>query len=128
MVNANTRIQKEREELLTRRGNRRNRDGMSGLNGDDQKLNNYTKESQSLVNSQNMVGEILVTGQAQLNSLVDQRNRMRGIKQSVLKMGHKIGLSNATMEKINKMDSTDAYLVLAGMVVTSVVIYFVWLR
>ena len=65
MVNANTRIQKEREELLTRRGNRRNRDGMSGLNGDDQKLNNYTKESQSLVNSQNMLGEILVTGQAQ---------------------------------------------------------------
>lgn len=124
MVNQNVRIQKEREELLTRRRRRKDQ----GFGGEESNMQNLSHESQSLANSQNMVGELLVSGQEQLKNLVDQRNRMRGIKRTVLNMGNKIGLSNATMDKIKKMDETDAYLVLGGMVVTSIVIYVVWLR
>jgi Golgi SNAP receptor complex protein 2 len=124
MVNTNVRIQKEREELLTRRRRRKN----DGLSGNESTMQNFTSESQSLANSQNMVGEMLVNGQEQLKSLVDQRNRMRGLKRTVLNMGNKVGLSNATMEKIKKMDETDAYLVLGGMFITSIVLYVVWLR
>lgn len=121
-VNANVRIQKEREELLTRRRRRKN----EGLGEHEHTMQNLTNESQSLQNSSNMVGELLVSGQAQLNSLVDQRNRMRNVKRTVLNMGFKLGLSNATMEKIKKIDETDFYLVIAGMIVTLIVIYVVW--
>lgn len=124
MVNANVRIQKEREELLTRRRRRKN----EGLGDQESTMQNMTKESQSLESSHNMVGELLINGQEQLTSLVDQRNRMRGIKRTVLNMGNKIGLSNATMEKIKNMDETDGYLVLGGMVLTLFVIYIFWLR
>lgn len=124
MVNANVRIQKEREELLTRR--RRRKNGDNGLGDSESTMQNLTNESQSLLNSQNMMGELLVNGQEQLKSLVDQRNRMRGIKKTVLNMGNKIGLSNSTMDRIKKMDENDAYLVFAGMILTLIVIYFVW--
>ncbi len=124
MVNANVRIQKEREELLTRR--RRRKNGDNGLGDSESTMQNLTSESQSLLNSQNMVGELLVNGQEQLKSLVDQRNRMRGIKRTILNMGNKIGLSNSTMDRIKKMDETDAYLVFAGMILTLIVIYLVW--
>ena len=124
MVNNNVRIQKEREELLTRRRRRKN----EGLGEQESTMQNLTHESQSLQNSTNMVGELLVSGQAQLNSLVDQKNRMRSVKRTVLIMGNKLGLSNKTMEKIKKIDETDFYLVIGGMVVTMIVLYVVWLR
>jgi Golgi SNAP receptor complex protein 2 len=127
MVNANVRIQKEREALLTRRNRRNNNSGLNAQ-GQEKTMNNLNQESQSLANSTNMIGEILVNGQNQLNELVDQRNRMRGVKRTVLNMGFKIGLSNATMEKIRKMDDNDANLVFGGMVVTCIIIYIVWLR
>ena len=124
MVNNNVRIQKEREELLTRRRRRKN----EGLGEQESTMQNLTHESQSLQNSTNLVGELLVSGQSQLNSLVDQKNRMRSVKRTVLNMGNKLGLSNATMEKIKKIDETDFYFVFGGMVVTLIVLYVVWLR
>ena len=126
MVNANVRIQKEREELLRRRKTRRKNNG--GLGDHENVMRDLSSESESLINSQNMVGELLVSGREQLNSLVDQRNRMRSVKRTVLNMGNKIGLSNATMEKIKRIDEGDAILVFGGMFVTSIVIYIVWLR
>ncbi len=122
MANANVRIQKEREECLTRRRRRKN----EGSGEQESTMQNLMYKSQSLQNSHNMVGELLVTGQAQLNSLVDQRNRMRSVKRSVLNMGNKLGLSNATMDKIKKIDEADFYLVLVGMAVTLIVLYIVW--
>ena len=124
MVNNNVRIQKEREELLTRRRRRKN----EGLGGQENMMQNLAHESQSLMNSQNMVGELLVNGREQLNSLYDQRNRMRGIKRTVLNMGNKLGLSHATLDKIKKIDEGDALLVFGGMFVTSIVIYVFWFR
>lgn len=124
MVNSNLRVQREREELLTRR-RRRKKDGY----GDSESgIQDLAEESTSLASSQNMVGELLMSGQAQLNSLIDQRRRMRGAKRMVLNIGNTIGLSNSTMRMIERRDENDVKIVLAGMVVTLFVIYFVWIR
>jgi len=124
MVNSNLRVQREREELLTRRRRRRE----VGLGNAESEMQDYAQESQSLAQSQNMVGELLMSGQAQLSSLIDQRRRMRGVKRMVLNIGNVIGLSQTTMRQIEKRDENDMYLVFAGMFVTCVVIYFVWFR
>jgi len=124
MVNSNLRVQREREELLTRR--RRRRD--VGLGNAESEMQDYAEESHSLSQSQNMVGELLMSGQAQLSSLIDQRRRMRGVKRMVLNIGNVIGLSQTTMRQIEKRDENDMYLVFAGMFVTCVAIYFVWFR
>ena len=124
MVNSNLRVQREREELLTRRRRR----SEVGLGNAESEMQDYAQESQSLAQSQNMVGELLMSGQAQLSSLIDQRRRMRGVKRMVLNIGNVIGLSQTTMRQIEKRDENDMYLVFAGMFVTCVVIYFVWFR
>lgn len=124
MVNSNLLIQKEREELLTRR--RRRRD--VGMGDAESGMQDLAEESTSLATSQNMVGDLLMSGQAQLNSLIDQRRRMRGVKKMVLNIGNTLGLSSQTMRMIEKRDENDMYLVFAGMFVTCIVIYIVWLR
>lgn len=124
MANANVQVQKEREELLTRR-RRRRQDGMSGA---DKEMQDYAEEGASLAASHNMVGELLSSGQAQLNALIDQRRRMRGVKRIVLNIGNSLGLSNQTMRMIEKRNENDMYLVFAGMFVTCIVIYVVWFR
>ncbi len=124
MVNSNLRVQREREELLTRR-RRRNKDGLGDT---ESAMQNLAEESTSLASSQNMVGELLMSGQAQLNSLIDQRRRMRGVKRMVLNIGNTIGLSNSTMRMIEKRDENDLKLVIGGMIVTMIVTYVVWFR
>eukprot|EP00554_Chaetoceros_debilis_P000787 CAMPEP_0194094102 /NCGR_PEP_ID=MMETSP0149-20130528/52714_1 /TAXON_ID=122233 /ORGANISM="Chaetoceros debilis, Strain MM31A-1" /LENGTH=141 /DNA_ID=CAMNT_0038779635 /DNA_START=99 /DNA_END=521 /DNA_ORIENTATION=- len=84
-------------------------------------IQDLAEESTSLASSQNMVGELLMSGQAQLNSLIDQRRRMRGAKRMVLNIGNTIGLSNSTMRMIERRDENDVKLVLAGMVLTLLV-------
>lgn len=116
MVNANVRHQKERDELLTRRKSRTAENDMQNL----------AEEAQSLGQSQMMVGDLLSSGEASLTGLVEQRQRMRGVKKMVVNIGNKLGISNSTMRIIERRDITDAYMVFAGMVVTCIVIYFCW--
>jgi Golgi SNAP receptor complex protein 2 len=108
----------ERDELMLRRRKRRG--------GDESDLGNLADESTSLQQSHNMVGDLLASGQASLTGLVDQRQRLRGVKRVLVDIGSRLGLSQSTMRIIERRDITDAYLVAAGMVVTCLVIYFVW--
>jgi Golgi SNAP receptor complex protein 2 len=119
MVHANVRQQRERDELLTRRRKRENP-------GAEHDMNNLAEEASSLDQSQNMVGDLLNSGQASLGGLVEQRQRMRGVKRVVMDIGNRLGLSNSTMRIIERRDITDAYLVFGGMIVTCIVIYFCW--
>ncbi|GFH60070.1 hypothetical protein CTEN210_16546 [Chaetoceros tenuissimus] len=124
MANSNIRIQKEREELLTRRRRRRE----VGMGDAESAMQDLAEESTSLASSQNLVGELLMSGQAQLNALIDQKRRMRGVKRMVLNIGNTLGLSSKTMRMIEKRDETDMYIVFGGMFVTCIVIYIVWFR
>jgi len=120
MVHASTRHQRDRQELLRRRR------GTKQVSDEEQDLNNLADEGQSLQQSQSMVDELILSGQASLNGLVEQRNRLRGVRQMVVSIGDKLGLTNSTMKIIERRDITDAYLVFAGMIVTCIVIYFCW--
>mmetsp|Transcript_25868 Transcript_25868/g.53996 ORF Transcript_25868/g.53996 Transcript_25868/m.53996 type:complete len:211 (+) Transcript_25868:70-702(+) len=122
MVSSGLRQQRERDELLSRR--RKNRTNNNGNNGNE--MQQLTEEADSLGNSTGMMNELLDVGAANLSSLVGQRQRMRWVNRKVLDIGNKIGLSNSTMRMIERRDATDAYLVFGGMVVTMLVIYFLY--
>ncbi len=123
LVNANVRQQRERNELLSRRrkGGQHNQ-----TSWEEQHLNNLADESSSLRNSHAMVGDLLATGEASLTGLVEQRQRLRGVRRAIFDIGNRLGLSNATMRIIERRDITDAYLVLVGIIVTCITIYVVW--
>ena len=122
MVSAGVRQRRERDELLARR--RKNRTTNGG--GEANEMQQFTEEADSLASSQGMMNELLASGQASLSALVGQRQRMRWVTRKMLDIGNKIGLSNSTMRMIERRDATDAYLVFGGMVVTMLVIYFLY--
>ena len=102
---------------------RRRRNRTDGTGDEMQQL---AEEADSLASSSNMVNDLLSSGQASLSSLVGQRQRMRWVNRKMLDIGNKIGLSNSTMRMIERRDVTDAYLVFGGMIVTLLVIYFLY--
>ena len=108
---------KEREELLLRRRRRV---------GEEDDMRNLADESTSLENSNMAVLGLISQGEANLSGLQDQRQRLRGVKQVLAGIGSSLGITQSTMRIIERRDITDAYLVAAGMVVTLLVIYFVW--
>jgi Golgi SNAP receptor complex protein 2 len=110
--------QREREDLLLRRRRRRG--------GEDGDMQNLAEESQSLEQSQSAVLGLISQGEVNLSGLVEQRQRLRGVTRVLADMGSSLGLTQSTMRIIERRDITDAYLVAAGMVVTLLVIYFVW--
>lgn len=122
MVSAGIRQRRERDELMTRR--RKNRTNNGG--GEADEMQQLSEEADSLQNSHGMMNDLLASGQASLTSLVAQRGRMRWVNRKMLDIGNKIGLSNSTMRMIERRDATDAYLVFGGMVVTLLVIYFLY--
>ena len=81
-------------------------------------------EAQSLHQSTLMVDDLITNGSGSLTALVEQRQMMRGVRNVVMRMRNVMGLTNSTMRIIERRDITDAYLVLAGIIVTCIVIYF----
>mmetsp|Transcript_28524 Transcript_28524/g.42695 ORF Transcript_28524/g.42695 Transcript_28524/m.42695 type:complete len:203 (+) Transcript_28524:64-672(+) len=83
MVTAGARQKQEREELMRRRRVRKG-------GGDDYEnaMNDLADESQSIEQSHQMVGEIIASGQASLARLVEQRQRLQGIKRALLDIGN----------------------------------------
>lgn len=122
IVNTNVRHQKERNELLTRR--RQRKDFNSSV--EERDMTNLSDEAQSWQQSQYMVSDLLDNGQASLNHLVRQRQQLRGITSVLGQIGDSLGISDATMKVIERRDITDAYFVLGGCVTTCLLIYFVW--
>jgi Golgi SNAP receptor complex protein 2 len=121
MVNTNVRQQKERNELLTRRRQRKEFSSSS-----ERDMSNLADEAKSWNQSQFMVGDLIANGEASLNNLIEQRQRMKGVSKFLGQIDDKLGISNTTMKIIERRDITDAYLVAALSVVTLIVIYFTW--
>ncbi len=122
VVNTNVRRQKERDELLTRR-KQTNRYNSSG----ERDMNNLADEAKSWQQSQYMVDDLIANGEASLNNLREQRERMTGISRFLGQIDDKLGISNQTMKIIERRDITDAYLIAALSLLTLVVIYFTWM-
>lgn len=120
MVSAGIRQRRERDELLARRRKNRTNGGAAD------EMQQLTEEADSLANSRGMMNDLLASGEASLSSLVGQRQRMRWVNRKMLDIGNKLGLSNSTMRMIERRDATDAHLVFGGMIVTLLVIYFLY--
>ena len=121
IVNTNVRQQRERDELLTRRKKHK---GFSSANERD--MSNLADEAKSWNQSQNMVNDLIANGEASLNNLVEQRQRMTGVSRFLGQIDDRLGISNSTMKIFERRDIIDAYLVAAMSVVTLIVIYFTW--
>lgn len=112
---------RNREELLSNAGLSYN-----------QRCSNMTEmdtlvdESRSLEHSSNVLVDIISQGSASLSSLVDQKNRMKGVKRVILDMATTLGVSNSTMRIIERRDVVDKYIVYAGMGITVVVIWILY--
>ena len=109
----------EHAELLRRR-----RGG--GRDQVESDMHNYAQEQQSLDQSNMMANSLIAQGEASLQDLVAQRNRLRNVRGVLTDIGNRLGITDSTMRIIERRDITDAYLVAAGMVVTCLVFYFVW--
>ena len=123
IVNTNVRHRKERDELLTRRRQRTNQYN----NQNEQDMANLADEGQSWQRSHVMVNDLIVNGEASLNTLQDQRRTMSGVMGYLGQIGDRLDISNSTMRIIERRDITDAYFVLGGCIITCIVIYFVWI-
>lgn len=121
MSAASQRHVQERDELMAMRRRRKN-----NLGEDAQVMQDLSAENDSWQQSQSMMGDLLGHAQASLMELRDQRTRLKGIKRIALSISNKLGLSNALMQVVEQRDITDLYLVIAGMVVTCIVIYLCW--
>jgi len=121
IVNTNVRHQKERDELLTRRRQRKE------YSSTEERDNlNLSDEAKSWNQSHYMVTDLIANGEANLNSLVEQRQRMTGVSKFLGQIDDRLGISNSTMKVIERRDFTDVYFVLGGCVITCIVIYFTW--
>lgn len=109
--------QRQRDELLRRR--RKNPQ-------DNDDLTHLAEESHSLESSRYAVMGLISQADASYQELVEQRQRLRGVRKIVVDIGSALGITQSTMRIIERRDITDAYLVAAGMVITLLVIYFVW--
>ena len=121
VVNTNVRRQRERDELLTRR-RQTNRFSSTG----ERDMSNLADEAKSWQQSQYMVDDLIANGEASLDNLRQQRERMTGINKFLGQIDDKLGISNSTMKIIERRDITDAYLIAALSLLTMVVIYFTW--
>ena len=117
-----TAYQAEREELLRRRR------GRGGGGAEESDMQNLAQEQQSLDQGMVMVNSLIGQGEANLSELVSQRQRLRGVRGLLSSIDNRLGVTQSTMRIIERRDITDAYLVAAGMVVTCLVFYVVWLR
>lgn len=128
MVRAKEKQEWDRENLLRRRAlSRKGKDTNVGVDADaENAMHDLSNESTSLCKSNNMVHDMLLSGQVQLTNLIEQRSRMIGIKRVVLDISNKLGMTNFTMRVIKKRDLSDARLVYGGMVVMILLIFIVW--
>ncbi len=111
-----TREAREREELMRRR-----RDVMpSGVEAA------HAEEGASLGRSTQMVSEYIASGQAAMGSLVDQRQRLKGVRWRVIDIAGIVRASGSILSSATRRSKVDQFIVLCGMVITTGLLYYAW--
>lgn len=103
----------EREHLLTRRF--QSNETTIEL---DYSLQHHTQMN----NAHRGVDDMISTGSSVLESLRNQRELLKGARNKMVSIGSTLGLSDHTMRLIERRMHEDKYVMLAGMLVTLVVI------
>jgi len=121
IVTTSVRHQRERDELLTRR-----RRGRKDMSAGERDMQNLADEGASWQQSHSMVNDLIANGEASLDALVGQRQRLSGVNRFLSRIDDTLGVSDATMKMVERRDITDAYFVFGGMVITCITFYIVW--
>ena len=86
-------------------------------------------ESGSLDRSNAMVKSYLTQGQETLQELMEQRDRMKGVKKKVLDIASYLGLSNTIMKAVGDREKVDAIITYGAMgFLTFLVFFILWAR
>nr|XP_045617970.1 Golgi SNAP receptor complex member 2-like [Procambarus clarkii]XP_045617972.1 Golgi SNAP receptor complex member 2-like [Procambarus clarkii] len=72
------------------------------------------------------VDELLGAGTTIIQSLRDQGSTLKGAHKRVLDFANTLGLSNTVMRMIERRSTQDKYILLAGMFLVLLCLYFVW--
>lgn len=107
----------ERDQLLTRRF-QPNADVSIEL---DYSLQHNTQ----MQGAHRGVDDMIATGSNILDSLKNQRELLKGARTRMLGIGQTLGLSDHTMRLIEKRLTEDKFVMIAGMLVTLVIIFLV---
>jgi Golgi SNAP receptor complex protein 2 len=69
---------------------------------------------------------MLIRGRASLQSLAEQREKLKGAQQKALDMLNLLGVSQSVVRRMQSRNATDRYIVYGGMAATTVFIYVCW--
>jgi Golgi SNAP receptor complex protein 2 len=83
-------------------------------------------ENSSLNQSQQMVKNYIAIGQQTLEELVGQRDRLKTVQRKVFDMLNYLGLSNSLMKSVERRDVTDKWIVIAGALIISCLLFCIW--
>ncbi|KAL8582867.1 hypothetical protein ACOMHN_014090 [Nucella lapillus] len=114
--------EQEREALLTRTFTTNDHSNDATSIYIDPALQHHTKMS----DTHSRMDELLDSGASILHGLRDQRGTLKGVHRKVLDMANMLGLSGTVMRLVERRTSQDKIIMVAGMVVTCVVMYLVW--
>jgi len=112
---------KEREELLARRYGR-------GQNGETPTIvvDQLMEEGASYQRSGVMMNDILMSGQATLSNMLDQRSSLKSARRKVLDVLNLLGVSSRIMGMAERRGAVDKMIIVGGMCVTLVVLWVCW--
>ena len=122
--NYGTTTRTDREELLNLRQRRRQQQQQPHSTEND--LQNLTRESDSIQSSHTMLVDIISSGELSYQELKAQRQRLTSMSSVLMQISETIGLSQFTMQIIERRDITDLYYVIGGMIITLIVLYVTW--
>ncbi|GLE03878.1 hypothetical protein PINS_up012789 [Pythium insidiosum] len=105
---------RERESLLSRRN--------AGFDSANAAMY-AAQESESLQRSSQMVSDLTSLSQSILGDLSTQRSAMKSVRTKVLDIANRLGLSSSLLRVIERRDTVDFWIVVAGMILTLLFLY-----
>lgn len=95
----------------------------SGYSGRDYRA---LEEHSFIQNTDTKLDDFIAQGREVLDSLVDQRNMLKGTQRRLLDAANTMGLSRNVIGWIEKRSTQDMYIFLVGAVVTFVCFFLIW--
>eukprot|EP00744_Colponema_vietnamica_P023313 GILI01033705.1.p1 GENE.GILI01033705.1~~GILI01033705.1.p1 ORF type:complete len:228 (+),score=25.06 GILI01033705.1:48-686(+) len=114
-----TKMYRQRREAEEQKSLFERRNGTAGGSSIDA----YTRENNALKRSHTLTDEYIAHGRNILNSLSDQKDKIKGAQRKVLDVANSLGLSSSLLRIIDRRHQMDRWLVYGGMIVTLIVLW-----
>lgn len=114
---------KEREQLLATKFTT----NAAANSGSDTSIliDRALEHNSALKRSHGGIDDLLAQGHAMIDNLRDQRNILKGVQKKILDVASTLGMSNTVIRLIERRSEGDKYVLIAGMVITSLIMFLV---